>query len=216
MKKMMVALFIFTGLSLASNAQNSAKAKAILAELTKKYRTYDVVKADFSITVNNPKANVNQTDRGTLYVKANANKYRMTMKDREIISDGKSQWNYLKDDQEVQLSDVDHQDDALNPAQIFTMYEKGYAATYAGERKAGAKVYQLIDLVPVSKGKSYSKVRLDIDKAAKQIAKVLIYDKNGSKYTYQVNSFSPNVKVSDAMFTFDAKKYPGVEVVDLR
>lgn len=216
MKKISVALFILTGFSYAGYAQNAAKAKVILAEVTKKYRMYDVVKADFTFTVDNPKANVKQTEKGTLYVKANANKYKMTMKDREMISDGKSQWNYLKDDQEVQLSDVDNSSDALNPAQIFTMYEKGYTSTYAGESKTGTKVYQLIDLKPVNTSKSYNRVRLNIDKAAKQVAKVLVYDKNGSKYTYTVNSFVPNVKMPASTFTFDAKKYPGVEVVDLR
>jgi hypothetical protein len=33
---------------------------------------------------------------------------------------------------------------------------------------------------------------------------------------YSVTKFNPDVVVNDAMFTFDAKKFPGVEVVDLR
>jgi outer membrane lipoprotein-sorting protein len=44
----------------------------------------------------------------------------------------------------------------------------------------------------------------------------VIFDKNGNKYTYQIKTFTPNVKVPETTFAFDAKKYPGVEVVDLR
>ena len=51
---------------------------------------------------------------------------------------------------------------------------------------------------------------------AKQVANVLIFDKNGNKYTYDVKTFASNVKLPESTFAFDSKKYPGVEVVDLR
>ena len=214
MKRISMMLLLLVGFATVVSAQN--KATAILAEVTKKYKSYDVVKADFTLTINNPKANIKQTEKGTLYVKANANKYKMTTADRDLLSDGKTQWTYLKDDQEVQVTDVDQSADALNPAQIFTMYQKGYAATYAGENKVGNKSYQLIDLKPTSAGKSYSKVRLNIDNVSRQIASMQVYDKNGGTYVYRITSFAPNVKVPETTFSFDAKKHPGVEVVDLR
>jgi outer membrane lipoprotein-sorting protein len=138
------------------------------------------------------------------------------MTDQDMISDGKSQWTYLKKDKEVQVSVVDNTGDALNPAQIFTLYEKGFKYLFTGEQKVGGKVYQMIDLSPIDTKKSYFKIRLGINKAAKQIASVLIFDKNGNKYTYDVKTFVPNVKVPESTFAFDPKKYPGVEVVDLR
>jgi outer membrane lipoprotein-sorting protein len=215
-KNIMVLLLVFTGMSYTSFAQSDAKATAILQAMSKKYKTYAIVKADFTITANNPKANINQTDKGVLYVKANANKYKMVMQDRDLISDGKSQWTHLKQDQEVQLTDVNNDADALNPAQIFTIYEKGFKSKYVSESKVGSKVYQVIDLTPIDAKKTYNKVRLTVDKSALQITKAVIYEKNGTTYTYNVKSFVPNVKLPESTFTFDAKKYPGVEVVDLR
>lgn len=216
MKNIMVLLLVFTGMGYTSFAQSDAKATAILQAMSKKYKTYDIVKADFTISANNPKAKINQSDKGVLFVKANANKYKMVMQDRDLISDGKNQWTHLKEDQEVQLSAVENDPDAMNPAQIFTIYEKGFKSKYAGERKAGTKVYQLIDLTPTDAKKSYNRVRLTIDKKAMQITKAVIYEKSGTTYTYSVNTFVPNVKLHESTFTFDAKKYPGVEVVDLR
>jgi len=216
MKKIVVLLLVILGVGYGANAQNDAKAKAILAEVSKKYRSYDIVKTDFNFTLESPQNKSKDTQLGTLIVKANANKYKVLMTDQDMISDGKSQWTYLKRDKEVQVSVVDNTGDALNPAQIFTLYEKGFKYLFTGEQKVGGKVYQMIDLSPLDTKKSYFKIRLGINKAAKQIASVLIFDKNGNKYTYDVKTFVPNVKVPESTFAFDPKKYPGVEVVDLR
>jgi outer membrane lipoprotein-sorting protein len=189
MKKLLVLLLVISGFGYGANAQNDAKAKAILAEVSKKYRSYDVVKTDFNFTLESPQNKSKDTQQGTLIVKAGANKYKVVMTEQDMISDGKSQWTYLKKDKEVQVSVV---------------------------KKVGAKIYQMIDLSPLDTKKSYFKIRLGINKTARQIASVLIFDKNGNKYTYDVKTFVPNVKVPESTFTFDPKKYPGVEVVDLR
>ncbi|KIO75354.1 gliding motility protein [Pedobacter lusitanus] len=216
MKKILVALLILSGISFGGYAQQDVKAKAILAEVSKKYRSFDVVKAEFAFTLESPQNKAKETQQGTLIAKAAANKYKVIMTDQDMISDGKSQWTYLKKDKEVQVSAADNSGDALNPAKIFTLYEKGFKYLYTGDQKTGAKVYQLIDLSPTDTKKSYFKIRLSIDKAAKQLASVLIFDKNGNKYTYVIKSFAANAKVPESTFTFDARKYPGVEVVDLR
>jgi outer membrane lipoprotein-sorting protein len=216
MKKMVLLLLVAVGYMHQAQAQTDAKAKTILNAVSKKYRSYDVVKTDFSLVIDHQQANAKETQQGTLYVKANANKYKITMTSQDMISDGKTLWTYLKEEKEVQVTNVNNGDEALNPAKIFTIYEKGFKYLYTGEKKLGAKVYQTIDLTPTDINKSYFKIRLTIDKVAKQIAGVLIFEKNGNKYTYNVKIFVPNVKVPESTFTFDAKKYPGVEVVDLR
>lgn len=216
MKKIIVALMVMGAFGFTANAQTDSKAKEILAAVSKKYRSYDIVKTDFTFTLNNAQAKVKETQQGTLYVKANANKYKVAMTNQDLISDGKVQWTYLKNDKEVQISNVDNSGDAINPAKIFTIYEKGFKYLYTGESKVGAKTYQMIDLSPIDTKKTVFKIRLSIDKVSKQIANVVIFEKNGNTYTYNVKTFSPNVKVPETTFAFDAKKYPGVEVVDLR
>ncbi len=196
-------------------AQSDPQAKAILAGVSKKYRSYNVVKTDFSYTLKNPQANINETQNGTLYVQSKTNKYKVMIGSQELISDGKVQWTYLKNDNEVQLSEVDDSPEALNPAQIFTIYEKGFKYTYLGDTKLGGRTYQNMELAPLQT-RSFSKIKLRIDKLNKQISNIMVYDKNGNVYTYLIKSFTPNVKVSDALFTFDVKQHPGVDVVDLR
>lgn len=216
MKKMIWSLLVLTGFGLSGYAQQDAKAKAILAEVSKKYRSAEVIKADFTFTFDNPQAKLKESQQGSLIVKAKSNKYRVTMTKQELISDGKTQWTYLKEDKEVQVTDADHSSDALNPAQIFSIYEKGFKYGFSGESKVAGKVYQMIDLAPIDVSKSYFKIRLGIDKVAKQIGTVVIFDKGGNKYSYTLNKTITNPKVPESTFSFDPKKYPGVEVVDLR
>jgi outer membrane lipoprotein-sorting protein len=217
MKKIIYVLaFIIAGSTLKVSAQSETKAKAILAEVSKKYKGYDVIKTDFSFTINNPQSKINETQSGTLYIRSKANKYKVIFKDQELISDGKSQWTYLKEEKEVQLNDVDNSANGINPAKIFTIYEKGFKPLYTNDSKANGKVYHHIELSPMDPKSSFFKIKLKIDKASKQIANAVVYDKNGSHYTYTIKTFSPNVKVPESTFAFDAKKHPGVEVVDLR
>jgi outer membrane lipoprotein-sorting protein len=226
MKKLLI-FSILTTLSISySFAQKDADAKAILSKVSAKYRMYDAVKTDFVFTLDNQQAGVKETQSGTLIARSKSNKFKVTLYNpqaagkpdvaQEIISDGKTQWTYLKKDNEVQVNNADNSGEGLNPAKIFTIYEHGYKYLYTGEKKIGGNIYQEIDLTPEDDKKSFFKVRLEIDKAKKQIYSAQIFDKNGNKYTYTLKSFVPNVTVADNIFTFDAKAHKGVEVVDLR
>jgi outer membrane lipoprotein-sorting protein len=205
-------------------AQKDVEAKKILNQVSLKYKSYDVVKADFTFTFDDPQANMKATQSGTLIAQSKTNKFKVIIYSpgnksdvaQEITSDGKNQWTYLKKDNEVELNEVDHSEGNLNPAQMFTIYEHGYKYIYNGDEKLDGKLCQVIDLTPEDSKKPYFKIRLSIDKVKKQVYSALIFDKNGSRYTYTIHSFTPNIKLPNNIFTFDKKDHPGIEVVDLR
>ena len=62
----------------------------------------------------------------------------------------------------------------------------------------------------------FFKVLVDVDKATKNIVSSKVFEKNGDRYIYTVNSMKTNTDLPDDLFTFDSKKHPNVEVVDLR
>jgi outer membrane lipoprotein-sorting protein len=225
MKKLLL-LSLLTLTATYSFAQKDATAKAILDKVSEKYRSYDIVKTDFDFTLNNQQAGIKETQSGALIAKSKSNKFKVSLfgsetsakqeVTQEIISDGKTQWTYLKKDNEVQINNADNSGDGFNPAQVFTIYEHGFKYIYNGETKSGGKTYQEIDLTPEDIKKSFFKIRLKIDKAQKQIYSATIFDNNGNRYTYTLRSFVPNIKVPDNTFSFDPKMHKGVEVVDLR
>ncbi|MBS1526762.1 MAG: outer membrane lipoprotein carrier protein LolA [Bacteroidetes bacterium] len=205
-------------------AQKDAQARKIMNAVSLKYKAYNIIKAGFTFKLDDPQANIRDVQTGTLIAQPKENKFKVIIYDpadkateaQEIISDGKSQWTYVKKDNEVELNDVDKSQSNINPAQIFTFYERGYKYIYNGDYNIGGRVCQEIDLTPEDAGKPFFKIRLEIDKAKKQIYSALIFDKNGSRYTYTINTFTPNVKLPETIFTYDKKEHPGAEVVDLR
>lgn len=207
-------------------AQKDAQASAILKKVSEKYRSFDVVKTDFYFTIENQQANMHITQNGTMLAKTKNNKFKVTIYgaenaskpiiEQEIISDGKTQWTYLKKDNEVEINTADNTEKGLNPAKIFTIYEHGYKYIYNGEKKENGKVLQEIDLTPEAEEAAFFKVRLSIDKLKNEIYSALIFDKNGNHYTYTVRNFTGNPPAPENTFTFDAKEHKGVEVVDLR
>jgi hypothetical protein len=43
-----------------------------------------------------------------------------------------------------------------------------------------------------------------------------VFAKDGSRYTLKVNEIKPNKNYGPETFVFDASKYPGIHVEDLR
>ena len=198
-----------------ANAQNDAKAKAILDAVSKKVSSLKSLKANFALHLAGANGKINDTKKGTFFMKGQ--KYRVTLPGQEIICDNKTIWTYLKDANEVQVSDYSPSEQTISPAKLFTnFYDNEYNYKYAGVRKVNGKNCDIIEMRPKNKSKQFSKVELAIDKGSNTIAGGNIYEKNGNKYQYDVSGFTPNASLGDDVFTFNAKKYPGVEVVDLR
>jgi len=224
MKKIFAYIILFTATASTAFAQKDAEAKAILAQVSQKYRSYNTVKSDFVINVQNPQANINEVQNGTLLTQPKANKFKFSLYTnaaksavaQEITSDGKTQWTYMPKEKEVQVNEVNNSAEGMNPAQLFTLYEKGYKYIYTGLQKQAGKNYQVIELTPTDAKQSIFKIKLLIDKVKKQIYSAQLFDKSGSRYNYTIKTFVPNAPVTVTTFTFNPKSYPGVEVVDLR
>lgn len=214
MKKLLILVSCILCLAPTLSHAQDAKAKAILDELSIKTKGYSTIKANFSYkTEKDKKASAAQ--EGTIYLKGG--KYKLEIAGQEVISDGKSVWTYLKEANEVQIANLDPTDDAINPANIFTMYEKGFKYKFEGEKVEGTKTIQIITLFPTDpKTKPYHSVKLYIDKNAKQVTSLKVFAKDGNIATYTIKNFAPNSQLMDNLFNFSTAAHPKVEVIDLR
>ncbi len=207
--------FLFIGL-LNNNAFtqiDDTKAQTMLDAVSAKMKGYSTMKIAFTYTIINTKSNINESKSGTIQVKGS--KYHLDIGSQKVFCNGTTVWTYLKDENEVNINSVSTQDDAVNPTTILNNYKANFKAKFIKEVVEGGKTLMVIDLTPI-KGKSYFKVRLNIDKTAKEIVSSIIYDKNSTTYTYKINSLTSNVTLSDDLFTFNKTKYPGVEENDMR
>jgi len=199
----------------AQTKQTDKKADDILHGVSTKYKSYKSVKATFVITVENPKDKTNDVQKGTIYLKGN--KYKLEIAGQDIVSDGKTRWTYVKDANEVQIDNIKTDDNTITPSNIFTMYEKGWLFKFAGEQTEKGMNYELVELVPVDpKKKNIFKVKLTINKNDKFITNAKVFNNNGSIQTIAVDKLIPDSSNDDSLFSFNASKYPGAEVIDLR
>ncbi len=209
-----IATVFFCLSILATHAQKDAKSQEILKGVSSKYKTLKSLSAEFKISIEDKKTKTTQNQSGTMLI--SGNKYNLTITGQQIISDGKTSWTYIKDANEVQVNDATAKGDGISPSNIFTIYEKGFDSRFVEEKNVGGKPLQTIDLTPLDKSKPYFKIQLHINKTDKTIAGAKVFNNNGSIMTYTITKYTPEAAVSEAQFTFDAKKYPGVEIVDLR
>jgi outer membrane lipoprotein-sorting protein len=192
-----------------------AKAKSILEAVSKKINGLKSLKANFAFHLSSSNGKVKDTKKGTFAMKGQ--KYHVNIAGQEIICDTKTVWTYMKEANEVQVSNFNPDEQSISPTKLLTnFYDKEYTYKYIGTRKVAGKNCEVIELTPVNKGKQLSKLELAIDKANNTITGGNIWEKNGNNYQYEISNFTQNPPLADSYFTFDTKAHPGVEVVDLR
>lgn len=215
MRKLYIAIALL-GLSLSLLAQtNDPVAKAVLDAVSTKFKTFTTVQAGFTYKVEDAKGKIMSTKTGTIWMKGT--KYKVIFGGQEIFSDGKTVWSYDKSAKEVTISTIDASGNGITPQKLFTnFYDKDFLYLLNGEKKIGSRTIQEIEMTPTDKSKTFHKVYLQVDKAAKTIYSTKVLENAGNKYTYTVSSMKTNAAMADNIFIFDKKKYPGVEEVDLR
>jgi outer membrane lipoprotein-sorting protein len=196
--------------TLTGFTQNDTKASAILDEVSAKTKSYKTIKIDFTYAMDNAKEKVHDKFKGSLLSKGD--KYKLTAAGQDVISDGKTVWTYLKDANEVQINNQGEDDDSFTPTKLLSGYGKDYKSKFIEEK--GNE--QVIELYPLKKGKSFTKVRLVIDKTKKQISKFIISDRNGSTFSYIVDKMQTDLPIADSVFSFNKAEHPGVEMNDMR
>jgi outer membrane lipoprotein-sorting protein len=214
----LICLFVFlTGFITisAGQAANDPEAKKILDGVSTKFKTFKTVKASFNYKTENSAGKVLSTKNGTVFMKGT--KYRVTIVGQEIFCDGAVVWTYDKAANEVTITKFDNDNATLTPQKLFTnFYDQDFLYKLNGEKKQGTKTLQEIEMTPTDKTKPFHKVYVYVDKAAKTLSSTKVLEKSGNRYSYNVTTLTPNTVIADNQFVFDVKKYPGVEVVDLR
>ena len=205
MKKLIYLIFLFPCVIFAQDQ----KAKTILDRLSNKTKSYTSIEAKFTNTFYSTVTDINESQSGTLYLKDDA--YRLEMETQTIICDGETNWIYLPDDEEVNITEIDDEENELNPSKIFTIYENGYKYKFVRE---DGKNYH-IDLFPEESG-PFTKVELFINKSKMQISSFTMIDKQGSHFKYVIDSFVTNKEMNNDFFVFKTSNYPNVDVIDLR
>ena len=136
--------------------------------------------------------------------------YKVEMVEQQIISDGKSIWTYLVDEEEVMVSNATEGEDNT-PLKLLTSLDENYAATLTGLDAKGNATIELAN----PKGK-YRRISLRANPNNLAINGMDVYMEDGTKLILTVDEMKFDQELDDKFFTFDTKKHPNVDVIDMR
>lgn len=196
-----VAMFAFAPSACAQD--NSAMARAILNKTAKVVGRSGGISASFTMT--HPSTG---TVKGNIAVKGN--KFNARTPQAVVWFNGKTQWTYMKKNNEVNISTpTAAQQQMMNPYTFVNIYKSGYKLS---NKSVG--VNNEVHMVAANNKASIQEMYVIVNK--KTSVPSLIKMKHGGKwYTIAVSNFSAKNQ-PNSLFTFNAKEYPQAEVIDLR
>ena len=186
-------------MSMGSFAQS---AKAVLDKAAGTITAQSGVKANFKMTT------ANGSTSGTIAIKGK--KFYATTPQAKVWFDGKTQWTYLKNNDEVNVSNpTEAQLQAINPYNFIHLYKRGYTYTM---NTAGTDY--VIHLMASNADRKIKELFISVNKKSYQPKQVKMLQ--GKKWTtFDINSIKKE-NIPDSQFRFNAKDFPKAEVIDLR
>lgn len=177
-------------------------AKEVLDKCAATLSVKDGVRASFTIE------SAQQNLSGEIAVKGN--KFYATTPLATMWFDGKTQWTYLKKNDEVSVTNpTESQLQAINPYNFIHMYKKGYKYTM----NASANAYT-VHLTAEKTQQKVAEMFITVDKKSYAPTQVKMLT-NNKWTTFHIRDLKP-AKLQDSQFRFNAKDFPSAEVIDLR
>ena len=185
--------------SLSTYAQSS---KSILDKAAATITAPQGVKANFKMSA------TSGSTSGTIAIKGK--KFYATTPQATVWFDGKTQWTYMKNNDEVNVSNpTEAQLQAINPYNFIHLYKRGYNYTV----NTAGKDY-VVHLLANSGERKIKELFVTVDKKNYQPKQVKMLQ--GKKWTtFDISNIKKD-KLADSQFRFNSKDFPKAEIIDLR
>ncbi len=190
----------------AVSAQSNAE--KIIRVMVDQMRSHKNVEMVFNYQISPDGKTLGESEKGHAWLQGEA--YKIEMTDQQTISDGKTIWSYLIDDEEVMVSNASEGTDNT-PLKLLTSLDESYVATLSGIDAKGIATIELAN----PKGQ-YKRVTMKVDTKKTELKSADIYLEDGNKFIIKVEEMKYDQKLDDKFFTFDEAKHPEVDVIDMR
>lgn len=204
--KNIIACLLLLFAAQAVNAQNNAD--AIIRVLINQIKSHKNVEMAFNYQLSPDGKNLGEAQKGHAWLQGEA--YKIEMAEQQTISDGKTIWSYLIDDEEVMVSNASEGTDNT-PLKLLTSLDKSYVASLTNIDAQGIASIELAN----PKGQ-YKRVSLKVNTKKTELKSADIYMEDGSKLVVNIEKMKFDQKLDDKFFTFDAKAHPNVDIIDMR
>ena len=215
-----IALLILALSAATCFAQKDPEAKTLLDKAAKQAAGYKSITADFDCVYENLAEEKSETYSGTLLLKGN--RFRIDVDKTITFCDGKNRWAYLTESNEVTISKIEasnddaHEDKFISdPLSLYTFYRNGFKYIMGDTEEIGGKTMQIVEISPENIKRPYFKIKYWFT-PSNDLYQIKCFQKDGTRFTLTLTKFQTNQKIDDAQLNFDVKKFPGVEIIDMR
>jgi len=201
-------LFTFQG----TYAQNNVQAEKIISDVLTQAKT-SAISTNFKLTISDKKDPQSIVSSGIFTLKGN--KFVLEMDAMKAWFDGKTQWAYVSQNNEVSITEPTVKElSETNPMAILSGYKSKSLIRFSGRVKS-AQNY-CIEMIPKTKNNDITKIDVQINKNNGNLQSIKVMNRNGSSTLLTLSNFKKGVNVPDNIFVFNASKNKGVTVNDLR
>ena len=190
----------------AVSAQNNAE--TFIRLLINQMKSHKNMEMTFNYQFSPDGKKIDEAENGHAWLQGEA--YKVEMTDQQTISDGKTIWTYFVDAGEVMISNASEGTDNT-PLKVLTTLDENYVATLTGIDAQGIATVELAN--PTGQ---YKRVTLKINAKKSELKSADVYYEDGNKFVINVEEMKFDQKLDDKFFTFDTKKHPKVDVIDMR
>lgn len=198
-------------LSLPLFSQSNAESKAIMDKAFAGFETSKGIQLSFKTSSQDADGNTYQPESGTAFIKGN--RFKLEMESMNIWFDGVTQWVFIKEANEVNISKPDGQEiAAVSPLALLGMYKNGYMLKAPISKTIKDTPVWQIEMIPSAGNRDFKVVVASINKKDHTVMQVILTAANGMKTQIDLSGYNANHQFDDALFRFDKTTYPGVEI----
>lgn len=219
MIKSIILLFLLAGWIPGVFAQTPAERQAetvgqeMLRATREHLKSFQTLRIHFTYQMENTSQNLSETFQGELLLQGD--RYNMKLGENLFISNGEITWSYLAELNEVYINRVENNEDAITPTALLNDFENRFRARHMRRETHGGRPVEIIDLLPRTP-QAFHKYRVAIDPTNHMLVYTIAFDREGGTFRHTIDRFEPNPRLPANAFTFDNKRFPGLEVIDLR
>ena len=212
LKKIIFSIAILVFSAQLSVAQNNPQAEKILTDLLTMAKT-NAIKTNFKLIATDKNNLQGLASSGVFTLKGA--KFVLEMSDMKVWFDGKTQWAWVEQNNEVSITEPSEKELAeTNPMAILSGYKSKCTIKFSAKAKS-AQNY-CIEMLPKAGSKDITKIEVQVNKASGGLSSIKLSNKNGTSSLLVLSNFKKGIAAADNIFVFNAAKHKGVSVNDLR
>ena len=185
-------------------------AVAFLDKAVARLKSDAALQMNYDYTVYDDDGVVAFSDTGIM--RLDKERYSLLMENMKVWCDGTTQWSYMRDIDEIYITDADSEEaQNLSPLYFMEKYRKNYSVSLDGKGEVA-----VVTLLSKDKDEEIDKVELYIDKETYRLESLFVYMPAQGKIEVFLNGYVAGCSFDKEIYACPVDEFPSAEVIDMR